>query len=305
MRYSASSPILSDVDGGAWIKPESFVRFAQTLESSGMHAVSFTDHPAASAKWLESGGHESFDPLVALAFIAGATKTLQLMTHLIVAPYRNPFIQAKAMASLDLLSGGRTIFTMGAGYLRSEFFALGVDFEERLALMDESIEVIRGVWSGEPYSYEGRHFSAKGVIMKPTVVQKPHPPLWLGGNSTTVMNRVAKWGQGWSALIMPAQAFSTTRSRVISTPEELAAVIIELGDKLEANGRARTDIDIQVQSEATALGKPMGDQQRIDELGRLAEMGVTWVPLTVPEASFEKALDTIQAFGENIVPKVG
>ncbi len=100
-----------------------------------------------------------------------------------VLPYRNPFVVAKAGATLDLLSGGRFTLAVGAGYLKREFAALGVDLDERDELFDEALDVIKAIWTGDDVGFEGRHFSARGVTAHPRPVSDPHPPIWIGGNS--------------------------------------------------------------------------------------------------------------------------
>ena len=159
------------------------------------------------------------------------TSRIDLMTNLTVVPYRNPLLMARSMTSVDVLSGGRTIFTLGTGYLRSEFAALGVDFEERNALFDEAIEVLHGIWSTDEFSYEGRHFKAIGQIIKPGPVSKPYPRLWLGGNAKIVLDRVARWGNGWAPMLGGGETLArTTRTAVIGSDEKLASMIRDLGD---------------------------------------------------------------------------
>ena len=129
MKFMIEYPLLSDRDEGVWVRPESMARLARDAEAAGVDAIALTDHPAPSQKWLEGGGHETLDPFVGLAYMAAATRTLRLMTYLTVVPYRNPLLLAKSMTSLDVVSGGRATFVLGTGYLRSEFAALGVDFD--------------------------------------------------------------------------------------------------------------------------------------------------------------------------------
>ena len=305
MKFHISYPVHSHVDGGAWIKPANMVRFAQTLETAGLHGLGFTDHPAPSKKWMDGGGHESFDPYAALCFCAAATSRLRLMTRLAVVPYRNPLLQARSMMTLDVLSGGRATFVLGVGYLRSEFAALGVDFEERNALFDEAVEVIKGVWREETFAYQGRHFTAPGQCMAPTVVQRPHPPLWLGGNSRLTMERLAKWGQGWSVLFGAAQVAQTSRTPPITNEAELAVALRGLEARLAGHGRSLSDIDIDVASEASNLSNDLSDQARVDRLAALKAIGVTWAGVRVPAASFEAACEAVLRFGETVVAKVG
>jgi alkanesulfonate monooxygenase SsuD/methylene tetrahydromethanopterin reductase-like flavin-dependent oxidoreductase (luciferase family) len=104
---------------------------AQAVERAGFDGLSLTEHPIPGARWLASGGHQSLDPFVGLGFAAGVTHRIRLLTHLSVAPYRNPFLLAKAAATVDKLSRGRMVLGLGVGYHKAEYYALGVDFDER------------------------------------------------------------------------------------------------------------------------------------------------------------------------------
>ena len=154
-------------------RPEEFLtgraiaEAARAAEDAGFGAVYVTDHPAPDQRWLEGGGHHALEPTVALSFAAAATQRLRLHTNVYVAAYRNPFLAAKAIASLDVLAGGRVILGVAAGYLRPEFGALGVDFDERNALLDEAIDLMRRVWTEDEVAAEGRHFRARAVTMRP------------------------------------------------------------------------------------------------------------------------------------------
>jgi len=304
VKFSIEYPVDSHTDGGAWIRPESLARFAAGAEAAGLDAIAVTDHPAPSRKWLQAGGHESFDPFAALTFFAAVTRRMRIMTRLVVVPYRNPLLQARSMMTVDVLSGGRAIFALGTGYLRSEFAALGVDFEERGALFDEAIEAIKGVWSQDALSFEGRHFKAIGQCMSPSVVQRPHPPFWLGGNSAAVMNRIARWGQGWSVLFGSEQLARTSRTRAISSLRELAEALRDLEDRLAAHGRSLADIDIDVVSEACDLRANLSAQERIDQLGALRAMGVTWTGLRLPKAPVTEAIHLVHRFAAEVIAKI-
>jgi probable F420-dependent oxidoreductase len=148
---------------------------ARAAEAAGFDALALTEHPIPGARWLDHGGHQSLDPFVALGFVAAATERLRLLTHLALAPYRNPFVLAKAAATVDKVSGGRFILGLGAGYQKSEFHALGVSLDERGALFDEVLDCLPLHWKGEPFSYEGRHFNARDVVALPRPVQPPSP----------------------------------------------------------------------------------------------------------------------------------
>src|SRR5258707_10754158 len=146
---------------------------AAAAEAAGFHGFGFTDHPAPTQRWLESGGHDAVDPFVAMGFAAARTTTLRLIPNVVVLPYRNPFVVAKAGATLDLLSGGRFTLAVGVGYLKREFAALGVDFDDRAQLFEEALEVIRAILTTDDFTHEGRHFSAVGVNAHPRTGSKP------------------------------------------------------------------------------------------------------------------------------------
>ncbi|MDT5137749.1 MAG: hypothetical protein QOD58_2011, partial [Mycobacterium sp.] len=122
---------------------------AQEAQAAGFAAVHLTDHPAPDAKWLDHGGHHALDPFVALSFAAAATSEIRLLTNVYIAAYRNPFLGAKAIQSLQVLSGGRLILGTAAGYLKPEFRSLGIDFDTRGALLDEALDVLAQVLTGE------------------------------------------------------------------------------------------------------------------------------------------------------------
>ena len=183
MRFTFTHPMHSHPYNRELVTGSGIATVAAAAEAAGFHGFGFTDHPAPSQRWLESGGHDAVDPFVAMGYAAARTTTLRLIPNIVVLPYRNPFVVAKAGATLDLLSEGRFTLGVGVGYLKREFTALGVDFDERAALFEEALEVIRGIWTTDDFSYEGRHFSAKGITAHPRPVSTPHPPIWIGGNT--------------------------------------------------------------------------------------------------------------------------
>ena len=173
---------------------------SRAAESAGFDAVFVTEHPFPEKSWMDTGGHHALDPFVALSFAAAATTRIRLQTHLCVLPYRNPFLTAKSVASLDVLSGGRVILGAGTGYLEAEFAALGVDFAERNELTDEAIVAMKAAWSGEPLSLSSRHFDANDNFALPRPVQQPHPPIWIGGNSKRAIRRAVELADGWAPM---------------------------------------------------------------------------------------------------------
>ena len=234
MRYSVGLPV-DHVDRlDEFVTGEAVAECAAAVEDAGLDAVYVTDHPAADDRWLAGGGHHALEPLVGLAFAAAATRTIRLHTHVYVAAYRNPFLAAKGVASLDALSGGRVILGVAAGYLRPEFGALGVDFVARNDLLDESIAVMRRAWTEDSVAVEGHGFRARAVTQRPRPVARPYPPIWIGGNSTRAMRHAVEVGQGWSPFPNPPTAAKATKTPAITSLGELAVRL----DAARAHARA-------------------------------------------------------------------
>ncbi len=252
---------------------------ARVAEAAGWYGLAFTEHPAPGVRWLEAGGHQSLDPFVALSFAAAVTRDLRLLTYLSVAPYRNPCLLAKTAATVDVLSGGRLVLGLGTGYLRSEFRALGVDFDQRNAALDETLDVLGPFWSGEPFDHEGRDFTCRGTIGLPRPAQQPIP-VWLGGNATRTLRRVAERAQGWMPLVGPAELFPTVRSPAISGIDDLAARVAVLADLA---GDRFDELEVVVAYNDASLVDPTHDVERHrDQLGRLTEIGATAVVVGWP-----------------------
>jgi probable F420-dependent oxidoreductase len=269
---------------------------AVAAERSGFDGLSLSEHPVPGARWLASGGHQTLDPFVALGYVAAATERLRLLTYLAVAPYRNPFLLAKAAATLDTLSGGRLILGLGTGYQKSEFHALGVDMEERNALFDEVLEVLPLHWSGEPFSYQGRHFSARDVIARPRPVQD-RIPIWVGGNSKLSRRRVAEQAQGWMPMSGGAELSATARTPALGSVAVLAATIAELREAAAAAGRSER-IDVLHSYEDAGIQLPTVEPDRHrDAFAELEKAGVTWLVVSSRTQAFPATLEFLDAFG--------
>lgn len=276
--------------------PEEFVTadavadIARAAEDAGFSACFVTDHPAGDAQWLDTGGHHALDPFVALSFAAAATSRLRLLTHVYVLAYRNPFLTAKGALSLDALSGGRLILGTAAGYLRPEFGALGVDFDERNELVDEAIDVIRRVWTGEDVAFEGRHFRARGVRMRPVPAAQPHPPIWMGGNSRTAIRRAVERCQGWA----PFPSAGIAR----------AAKTAEVGDLDDLRPRiayARAYAADTGRTEPLDICWSLAGASGRDAVKRLEEEGVTWATVGFAAGNRRSYVDALRRFADDVL----
>jgi probable F420-dependent oxidoreductase len=250
------------------------VDLAQLAEQAGFSAAWLTEHPAPAQSWREQGGHDALDPFVGLALVAAATSTLRLLTYLAVVPYRNPFLLAKSVASLDTLSGGRFELGMGAGYLKTEFRALGVDFDQRNALFDQALEVMKLAWTAEPVNFDGLGLSARNVTAFPPPAQQPHPRLWFGGNSQLTMRRVVEHGAGWMPLVNSKASARHLRSPVMESIEDLARLLGQLRDHAERAGRTEP---IEIMYWLPRVRDASEMKAHLDLASQAAELGVTWL----------------------------
>src|SRR5262245_13982559 len=302
MKFTFTHPMHTHPYNPELVAGSGIARVAAAAEAAGFDGFGFTDHPAPSQRWLESGGHDAVDPFVALGFAAARTSTLRLIPNSVVLPYRNPFVVAKSGATLDLLSGGRFTLAVGVGYLKREFTALGVDFDERARLFEEALEVIRAIWTTDDFSYEGGHFKASGITAHPRPVSKPHPPIWIGGNTAAARQRVTKYGDGWCPFPAPAVLAQTARTAAMDS-ETLAAGIDDLRRRFDAAGRDFSGIDVTFTNPEG--GGPGDDDFNADAylsgVEKLAAVGVTWLQVGLPGDSLAHTLEAIERFGTTVI----
>jgi probable F420-dependent oxidoreductase len=192
---------LFGINFGACADPAVSARVARAAEDAGYESVWTGEHvvlpdPQAPPSPVPPQT-PMLDPAAALAFLAGHTRRIRLATGIIILPQRNPLVLAKELATVDVVSGGRLIFGLGAGYLEAEFDALGVSFERKGARTSEAIEVLRTLWTQPKPSFQGEFWSFSGIQAHPMPVQKPHPPIVVGGHSPGAFRRAVRQGNGW------------------------------------------------------------------------------------------------------------
>lgn len=301
MKYSVQLPTDRVELGDEYTSAEAIAQMASAIERAGFDACFVTEHPFPTDDWMAGGGHHSLDPFVALTAAAMATETLRLHTNVIVLPYRNPFLTAKSIASLDAVSGGRVIMGVAVGYLEGEYAALGADFDDRNAVTDEALAAMKQAWKGETTRIDGRGFHVAGNTMLPAPTQKPHPPIWVGGNSKMAIRRAAEHAQGWSPFPIAGEYARRTRTATIETPDDLRRGIEALHRHAESLGR-REPLDVNF----VPFGAGMNTQELDTKAFRrqsaeLASTGVTWLSLGVPGRSREEYLASIARFGEEVI----
>lgn len=279
-----------------FVTADAIADIARAAESSGFAAVHVTDHPAPDTKWLDHGGHHALDPFVALAFAAAATTDVKLLTNVYIAAYRNPFLGAKSIQSLAALSNGRLILGTAAGYLKPEFRALGIDFDCRGALLDEALDVLSKVMTGEDIAYQGTSFAARGVRLRP--LPPTAPPVWVGGNSKPAIRRAVSRAQGWAPFNTFGYA-TASRTAEISTLDDLEAAIEWVKSYAAEIGRT-APLDI-----CFSAGNMLDDSRSSDErhatIDRLHAAGVTWLTIAPPGADRAEVIERSQAFAKEFI----
>jgi probable F420-dependent oxidoreductase len=271
---------------GRWCEGASIGEIARVVEDAGFDGFAMSEHPYPDREWLAHGGHHAFDPFVSLSFAAAATTRIRLLTYLLVSGYRSPYLTAKAAASFDLLSGGRFTLGTGAGYLKSEFEALGADFGGRGALLDEAINAWKATWAG--VDHDGPTFGVSGHLALPAPLTDGGPPIWIGGNGAAAQRRVVEVADGWMPMAASGEMAAITRARPLEDVHTLAAWIGGVNERRAENGREPADVAF-VPFEADLLAS--GDCTKFcaalrPRLDGYAEAGVTWVTVEPASRSF-------------------
>jgi probable F420-dependent oxidoreductase len=305
VRFSVQLPTDRVSRADEFVTGPAVMEMARAVEASGLDACFVTDHPFPGDRWLAGGGHHSLDPFVALSFAASATTKLRVQTHVLVLPYRNPFLVAKAAASLDVLSGGRLILGVSAGYLKSEFAALGAEFESRNDAADEGIRALKAAWTEEGVELSGRGFEARGNTMLPRPIQQPHPPLWVGGNSRRAIRRAVELGDGWVPFPTQPGGARFVRTAALESVDDLRERLAYLREVAQGSGRTRP-LDIAlVPFGLDMFARGPFDAGRFREGAlELAELGVTWLTLSLPSRTRAEYQAEAERFGREVIAKL-
>lgn len=285
-----------------FLTPEAVVDVAQWAERLGFDGGNVTDHPCPTGRWLDGGGHYAQDPFVMLSFVAAATTRFRLQTGILVLPYRNPFITARAVATLDLYSRGRVTLGLGAGYLKGEYRALGVDFERRNEIMDEYLIALKTALSSQEFTFKGSGYEALGNRTLPAGVQKPHPPLLVGGNSKRAIRRAAELADGWYPFFTGAQLSNTARTASMNDVEDLAGGLAYLREHWDKAGREKPPLIVL--GSIVSPGEEPTPAQLIDKIGQLDRMGLSGCAYSITASTRSQWRDQAQNFAENVLARL-
>ena len=187
------------------MRPEDFQLVARTADELGFDSMAVPEHIVMPAEMVDLMGPFWTHALTVMAFLAGATSRLVVDSSVIVLPYHDPVVFAKAVATLDFLTGGRVRISIGVGHAEREFEVLRVPFHERGQLTDEYLAAMIELWTSREPVFHGRYVDFDRVAFEPKPIQQPHPPIWIGGNSRAAMRRAARHDGWFPWLITPAQ----------------------------------------------------------------------------------------------------
>jgi probable F420-dependent oxidoreductase len=295
---------------GRTASPEALETLVARAEALGFSSVVIADHivfpVTINSKYPYTvggafpGQGDALEQLALMAFVAGKSRTLRLISSVMILPHRNPVVTAKMLATIDVLSRGRVTVGVGVGWLREEFEALGAPaFDRRGAVSDEYLRIFKALWTQDPASYHGEFYRFDAVHCLPHPVQKPHPPIWVGGHSKVALRRVARLGDGWH----PVGANPAVPLR----PPELRASLDELFRLTEAEKRDPSKLTISYKAPVYDTGRGVdggaerrpfsGSPQAIaDDIGTFAGLGVSELIFDFRSESLGESLERMERF---------
>jgi probable F420-dependent oxidoreductase len=313
---------LSTVTRGVFSTRESYRAVAVAAERAGFDFLSVSDHVVVPAKlkskypYTASGAFSAaeegycLDLLATIAFLSGCTERLRLLASVMVVPHRPAMLTAKMISTIDVLSNGRLILGAGAGWMEEEFALLGAPFKERGAVTDEYLAAFQELWTKDAPAFAGKHVSFSDVLFYPKPVQKPHPPIWIGGESGPALRRTIRFADAW----YPGNNSQTVP---LDTPARLAAGIAHVHKACEAAGRDPSTMEVALLVQNYYEWEPHkiadGSARRlftgssadmIDDVGALAKVGVHHVALRLGGDTAAEAVARIERFGAEVIAKM-
>ena len=300
---------------GPLAEPDAIAAIVRAGESMGYATIVVADHIVfpvhveSRYPYTLDGGFpgqgDALEQLSLMAFVAGLTEHARLVTSVMILPHRNPLVTAKVLATIDVLSNGRLTVGVGVGWMREEFEALGAaDYDKRGRVSDEYLEILRKCWTQDPVAHDGEFYAFEALHCLPHPVQRPHPPIWIGGHSPPSLRRVARFGDGWH----PVGA--TAASPL--PPTEFQALLDELRRLTEAEGRDYASLAIAFKAPSYDPGRVPPGHDRLcltGEPAQIAEDLRAYEAIGVDEVSFDfrsplvsKTLDRMHHFMDEVAP---
>jgi probable F420-dependent oxidoreductase len=307
---------------GAAGKPEGLRTIALTAQALGFAHIGLSDHVVIATdvdswypytdngKWFAQDSGYCLEQISLLNFLAACTESIRLLSSVMVVPYRHPVLTAKMLATADIMSNGRLTVGIGAGWMAEEMRLLDTPpFAERGKVTDEYIQAFRNLWTTSEPEFHGKYVDYDHLKFEPKPVQKPHPPLWVGGESRPARRRAAHLGDAWypvsnnpGARMDTAQrfgnAFDNVRQMAAEAgrdPTNIHAALLAIGYRLEADAGSGTERRIFTGS-AQAI---------IDDIGQYRDRDLKHMIISFESDDLHQSIDTIEAFAAQIMPAFG
>ncbi|HSU06251.1 MAG TPA: LLM class F420-dependent oxidoreductase [Acetobacteraceae bacterium] len=299
-------------NSGPLSAPATMARLAAEGEALGYDYLTLTDHvvlpdmKVPGYPYSGSGEFYGTDPavrheqLVSLGWIAAQTRRIRLVTAVMVVPHRPAVLAAKMLATLDVLSGGRLVVGVGAGWLQAEFDAIATPpFAERGAVTDEYLQAFRVLWTEERPRFAGKYANFENVVFAPKPVQRPHPPIWVGGESPPALRRTARLGDAWYPI-------GTNRQHPLDSLPRLQAAIVRLQHLVTDAGRDPASVTVvyRVKRVGAALPARASDGARrlfsgddadiVSDLRAMQNIGVSGVDFDIERPEAAGAIDEMR-----------
>ncbi len=312
---------LSTVTRGVFSSADNYHAVAMAAERAGFDFLAVSDHlvvPGSfeskypyvpGGKFMVAIEGHCFDQLSTIAYIAGMTKTLRLLTSVMVVPHRHYMLTAKMLATIDVLSKGRLIIGAGAGWMKEEMELLGGNFEARGKYTDETLKACIALWTQERGSFQGEHINFTDIVFEPKPLQKPYPPLWIGGESKGAIRRSIEVGTAW----YPG---NNSQTMPLDTPARLGAAYKQVLQRAESMKRDPKSLKLALLvqdfyewqehkiNDGSARRLFTGTSaQMVEDAEALAAVGVGHVALRLGGASVQEAVDRIERFGAEVIAK--
>jgi probable F420-dependent oxidoreductase len=307
---------------GAASQPDNICALAQHADRLGLAYLGFSDHVviarsiASRYPYNESGDWPGvstgfcLEQLACLNYAAALTQRVRLLTSVMVVPHRPAILTAKMLATADVLSKGRVTVGVGVGWMAEEMRTLGSPpYDRRGAASNEYIEAFRALWTQSAPEYKGEFVTLKDVLFEPKPVQKPHPPIWIGGEGAAARRRAGRLGDGWYPTIRNPK-------EPLDTPAAFATALADVRRNAEAASRDPMTLDVSLFAPGYNLGAPQKsrDGQRIMFTGSAEEIaadaraygaaGVKHIVIGLESNNLQDYLDRVEGFAKEVVPLV-
>lgn len=305
MKFALATPALNNYPAAMapWEPraggPE-ILRYARKADSLSWDWLTIPEHIVMPTDMKDVMGSRFAEGIAASAVLMGATERIHMLTYILALPYRHPLVLAKQIGTMEFLAGGRFTLGTAVGHLEREFETLGIPFEQRGPMTDEYLKALKEVWTSEHPKFHGDFVKFDNILVEPKPIQKPHPPIFIGGNSPAAMRRAAVHGDGWIPWLVTAEDLPGCIAYMKSLP-----AYEEKADRFEILVTT-TAYKVEDYSHAEkGETEVSGDRDSVlREIEALQKAGATSVQVMPPKLeTFEQCLEWIEWYDQEIIPQ--